>query len=103
GPSRACPRAGTPARGRADIHGAGRRATKAHRSALQGTAEGPVVLQGSHQALCVPVPFHPLERSTKVAKSTLIAHCGARIVSRQELDTIDAPAPTKTWFPVRHS
>jgi hypothetical protein len=38
-----------------------------------------------------------------VANSTLIAHCGARIVSRAELDTIEAPPPTKTWYPVRHS
>jgi Domain of unknown function (DUF932) len=45
----------------------------------------------------------PLERSTEVVKSTLIAHCGARIVVRSELDKVDAPSPTKTWFPVRHS
>jgi hypothetical protein len=38
-----------------------------------------------------------------VARSTLLAHCGARIVSREELDRIDAPPPTETWFPVRHS
>jgi hypothetical protein len=38
-----------------------------------------------------------------VAKSTLVAHCGARIVTRAELDQVEAPQPTRTWFPVRHS
>jgi hypothetical protein len=77
--------------------------TKARRKAPQGAAEGPVVFQGFRQALYLPVSFLLLERSTEVAKSTLIAHCGARIVSRPELDQVDAPSPTKTWFPVRHS
>ena len=35
--------------------------------------------------------------------TTLITHCGAREVGREELDLIEAPPPTKTWFPVRHS
>ena len=35
--------------------------------------------------------------------TTLVAHCGAREVNRDELDAIEAPPPTKTWFPVRHS
>ncbi len=35
--------------------------------------------------------------------SDLCLHRGARIVSRDELDAVDAPPPTKTWFPVRHS
>jgi len=33
----------------------------------------------------------------------LVTHCGAREVSREELDRIEAPPPTQTWFPVRHS
>jgi hypothetical protein len=37
------------------------------------------------------------------AQSSLVTHCGARVVSREELDRIDAPPPTRTWFPVRHS
>src|SRR6185437_17157448 len=44
-----------------------------------------------------------LERSMQVAKSQLVAHCGARIATRPELDQVDAPQPTRTWFPVRHS
>jgi hypothetical protein len=39
----------------------------------------------------------------EMAKSQLVAHCGARMVTRPELDTVDAPPPTRTWFPVRHS
>ena len=38
-----------------------------------------------------------------MSTTTLVTHCGAREVSRQELDLIEAPPPTKTWFPVRHS
>lgn len=35
--------------------------------------------------------------------SSLVAHKGARIVSLEELERIDAPPATETWFPVRHS
>ena len=38
-----------------------------------------------------------------MSTTTLVKHCGACEVSRQELDLIEAPPPTKTWFPVRHS
>jgi hypothetical protein len=34
--------------------------------------------------------------------SNLVLHRGARIVTREEMDMMDAPAPTKTWFPLRH-
>jgi hypothetical protein len=34
--------------------------------------------------------------------SDLVLHRGARIVTREEVDMIDSPAPTKTWFPLRH-
>src|SRR4051794_4301193 len=38
-----------------------------------------------------------------MATSTLIAHCGARVVTREELDRVQAPASTATWFPVKHA
>ena len=34
--------------------------------------------------------------------SNMVLHAGGRIVSVEELATIPAPEPTKTWFPVRH-
>jgi len=38
-----------------------------------------------------------------MSTTTLVTHCGAREVSREELNLIEAPPPTQTWFPVRHS
>ncbi len=38
-----------------------------------------------------------------MSTTTLVTHCGAREVSRKELNQIDAPPPTQTWYPVRHS
>lgn len=35
--------------------------------------------------------------------ATLVTHCGAVQVDRRDLDRIDAPPPTDTWFPVRHA
>ncbi len=35
--------------------------------------------------------------------SQLILHRGARLVERAELDQVDAPPPTESWFPLRHS
>ena len=35
--------------------------------------------------------------------SQLILHRGARPVDRVELDQVEAPPPTDTWFPLRHS
>lgn len=35
--------------------------------------------------------------------ATLVTHCGAVQVDRRDLDRIDAPPPTETWFPVRHA
>lgn len=32
-----------------------------------------------------------------------MAHCGARIVNREELDRVEAPPATGTWYPVKHS
>lgn len=34
--------------------------------------------------------------------TSLVTHCGARVVTREELNAIEAPAPTATWFPVKH-
>ena len=36
------------------------------------------------------------------SNGVLINHCGASVVSKEDLQTIDAPESTKTWFPVRH-
>jgi hypothetical protein len=34
----------------------------------------------------------------------LVLHCGAKeVFSREELATVEAPPPTKTWFPIKHS
>jgi hypothetical protein len=38
-----------------------------------------------------------------MAPSSLVTHCGARVVTREELDRVEAPSPTETWFPVKHS
>ncbi len=35
--------------------------------------------------------------------SNLIAHCGARIVERAELEKIEPPSATPTWVPIKHS
>lgn len=35
--------------------------------------------------------------------SNLCLHRGARAVDREELDCVEAPEPTETWFPLRHS
>lgn len=35
--------------------------------------------------------------------SSLLAHCGARHVTREELEPIAAPPPTDTWFPQKHA
>ena len=32
----------------------------------------------------------------------LMLHCGAREVTRTELDAVNAPPPTATWFPIAH-
>ena len=33
----------------------------------------------------------------------LVLHVGAKEVSRDELASVEAPPPTRTWFPIRHS
>lgn len=38
-----------------------------------------------------------------MAESTLITHCGAREVTREDLDLVEAPPPTATWYPVKHA
>ncbi len=36
-------------------------------------------------------------------QTNLCLHRGSRLVNREELDTVDAPPATATWFPLRHS
>ena len=36
------------------------------------------------------------------SNGVLINHCGASAVSKEDLQTIEAPEATKTWYPVRH-
>ena len=38
-----------------------------------------------------------------MADSRLVLHCGAREVTREELDTIQPPLPTRTWRPIAHA
>jgi hypothetical protein len=33
----------------------------------------------------------------------LVLHCGAKEVSREELATVEAPPPTRTWYPIKHA
>src|SRR5687768_1275796 len=37
-----------------------------------------------------------------MATANLCLHRGARIVDRNELDAVEAPPSTETWFPLRH-
>lgn len=37
-----------------------------------------------------------------MTKATLITHCGARTVSRDELAAVPPPPATRTWFPIGH-
>jgi len=38
-----------------------------------------------------------------MASSELVLHRGARLVERSELETVHAPPPTATWFPLSHA
>lgn len=35
--------------------------------------------------------------------ANLVLHCGATLIDRQALDGIEPPAPTDTWYPLKHS
>lgn len=35
-------------------------------------------------------------------KANLVLHCGATRISREDLDKMEAPAPTETWHPISH-
>lgn len=35
--------------------------------------------------------------------ANLVLHCGAREVTIEELDQVEAPPPTTSWFPIKHS
>jgi hypothetical protein len=37
-----------------------------------------------------------------MSNGTLINHCGAKLVTKGDLELIPAPPPTATWFPIRH-
>ena len=38
-----------------------------------------------------------------MTESKVLTHCGARIVTRDELAAVQAPAGTATWFPLSHA
>ena len=38
-----------------------------------------------------------------MANATLMLHCGAKHVSREELAEYKAPPPSKRWYPLSHS
>jgi hypothetical protein len=38
-----------------------------------------------------------------VSNSTLVAHCGARLVNRAELESVEPPPGSATWVPIKHS
>src|SRR5438874_2073271 len=54
-----------------------------------------------HVGACTPILF--TTGGTVMVASSLCLHRGARLVEREELDRIDAPPGTDTWFPIRHS
>jgi hypothetical protein len=43
------------------------------------------------------------EEETMFATTTLIAHRGAQLVSRDALATVEPPAATTSWNPVKHA
>src|SRR5207248_1464000 len=47
-------------------------------------------------------PFPPPFQENAMSESRLIAHCGARVVTPEELRAVKAPEPTRTWFPLSH-
>src|SRR4051812_37161694 len=48
--------------------------------------------------------FTPLpQKGRYLMASQLIAHAGARVVTLDELERVEAPPSTDTWFPIRHS
>src|SRR3954452_5452526 len=42
-------------------------------------------------------------RRSPMPGAQLVLHVGAKEVSRDELASVEAPPPTRTWFPIRHS
>src|SRR5262249_8935653 len=43
------------------------------------------------------------ERRSPMPGTQLVLHCGAKEVSREQLATVEAPPPTRTWFPIKHA
>jgi hypothetical protein len=69
-------------------------ATRSQDHAVHGE-EPDVSPRQAAQEVAMPLP--------KRAHATLLTHCGATRVSRQELVTFNPPARTATWTPVKHS
>src|SRR5438067_658679 len=46
---------------------------------------------------------HRFRKGPLMEGTALVVHRGARLVTRGELDRIEAPPPTETWFPIKHS
>jgi hypothetical protein len=38
-----------------------------------------------------------------MATSNLLTHCGARVVTRDELEKVPVPPATRTWYPLAHA
>src|SRR5262249_35163794 len=65
------------------------------------------VLRPGQPAVLTQQPHNPPGSPTwphrgVLPMSDLILHAGARRVCRAELDSIAAPEPTETWFPLSH-
>src|SRR5436309_7216408 len=58
---------------------------------------------GPSRPVAISVSLQRRETAMSDSKSTLILHCGAREVTREELDRIEPPAETQTWKPIKHA
>lgn len=66
------------------------------------------ILTGVHQDSMIPPPeeIHGASETrtpTEAARLGLLAHCGAALVTREQLFSIETPEPTSTWQPVAHA
>ena len=50
----------------------------------------------------ISIGFISVKEKSMSSNGVLINHCGATVVSKEALQSIEAPESTKTWFPVRH-
>src|SRR5437899_8556043 len=69
---------------------------------LRLVRHSPILFGQAHVApgSSLHISFH---EEHPMSTTTLVTHCGAREVSREALNLIEAPPPTQTWFPVRHA